>query len=188
MEEGVQTLVDDKCLHGQRGNYRLTQGMMNLRIPPTAHGVLAARIDRLAPAEKTLLQQLAVIGRECPLALVRQVIPDAQGDVYQRLTTLQDKEFLFEQPGFPDVKYVFKHALTHEVAYNSMLIERRKVLHQQTAEAIEQLFHQQLEAQYTALAHHYSNSGNTEKAIQYILKDFRTAWFAATLQEFDTSA
>lgn len=179
MEEVVQTLADEQRLYGQRGNYRLAQPVPDLRIPRTVHGVLAARIDRLPPAEKAVLQQLAVIGRECPLALVRQVILTTQSELSQLLAALQHKEFLSEQPGFSDVAYVFTHALTHEVAYHSMLIERRKVLHQQTAEAIEHLFHQQLDEHYTTLAHHYSRSGNTEKAIQYVLKDFRTAWFDA---------
>lgn len=179
MEEVVQTLADEQRLYGQRGNYRLAQPVPDLRIPRTVHGVLAARIDRLPPAEKAVLQQLAVIGRECPLALVRQVILTTQSELSQLLAALQHKEFLSEQPGFSAVAYVFTHALTHEVAYHSMLIERRKVLHQQTAEAIEHLFHQQLDEHYTTLAHHYSRSGNTEKAIQYVLKDFRTAWFDA---------
>ena len=187
MEEVVQTLVDEQILRGQRSNYRLVQPVTDLRIPPTVQGVLAARIDRLAPAEKALLQQLAVIGRECPLALVRQIIAQPEDELYHLLAALQDKGFLYEQPGFPDVEYVFKHALTQEVAYNSMLIERRKVLHQQTAAAIEQLFHHQLEEHYTALARHYSSSGNTDKAIQYLLKDFRTAWFDAAAQEFGIS-
>jgi class 3 adenylate cyclase len=188
IEEVVQTLVDEQILRGERGNYRLTQPVTNLRIPPTVQGVLAARIDRLAPAEKALLQQLAVIGRECPLALVRQVIAQSEDERHRLLSALQHKEFLYEQVGFPEVEYVFTHALTQEVAYNSMLIEHRKVLHQQTATAIEKLFHHQLEEHYATLAHHYSSSGNTEKAIHYLLKDFRAAWFDATLREFETSA
>lgn len=131
-------------------------------------GVLAARIDRLAPDEKALLQQLAVIGREFPLSLVKHVIAQPEDDLYRLLSVLQHKEFLYEQPAFPEVEYIFKHALTQEVAYNSVLVERRKALHEQTAQAIEQLFHNQLEEHYSELAHHYSRSGNTEKAIEYL--------------------
>src|SRR5262249_11010054 len=68
----------------------------------------------------------------------------------------------------PEVEYIFKHALTQEVAYNSVLIERRKTLHEQTAQAIEQLYHDRLEEHYSELAHHYSRSGNTEKAVEYL--------------------
>ena len=95
-------------------------------------GVLAARIDRLAPDEKALLQQLAVIGREFPLSLVRQVITQPEEELYRLLVLLQHKEFLYEQPAFPEVEYIFKHALTQEVAYGTVLQERRKALHEQT--------------------------------------------------------
>jgi len=142
--------------------------LRDLHIPATVHGVLAARIDRLAPEEKALLQQLSVIGREFPLSLVRQVIPQAEDDLYRLLASLQHKEFLYEQPAFPEVEYIFKHALTQEVAYNSVLIERRKALHEQTARAIEQLYGANLEEHYSDLAHHYSRSGNTPKAVEYL--------------------
>ena len=105
--------------------------------PTTVQGVLAARIDRLAPDEKALLQQLAVIGREFPLSLIRQVITQPEEELYRLLASLQRKEFLYEQPAFPEVEYIFKHALTQEVAYNSVLHERRKALHEHTAQAIE---------------------------------------------------
>ena len=115
------------------GSYRLTQRAdRRCILPPTVQGVLAARIDRLAPDEKALLQQLAVIGREFPLSLVRQVITQPEDELYRLLSSLQHKEFLYEQPAFPEVEYIFKHALTQEVAYNSVLQERRKALHEQT--------------------------------------------------------
>jgi class 3 adenylate cyclase/predicted ATPase len=139
-----------------------------LQIPPTVQGILAARIDRLTLEEKTLLQQLAVIGREFPLSLVRQVVSQSEEELYRLLAALQSKEFLYEQPAFPEVEYLFKHALTQEVAYSSVLIERRKGLHERTGQAIEQLFHDQLEEHYSELARHYSRSGNTEKAVQYL--------------------
>jgi predicted ATPase len=168
MEEVVQTLAEESVLAGERGHYQLTQHAPTLHIPPTVQGVLAARIDRLAPEEKALLQQLAVIGREFPLSLIRQVIPQPEAELYRVLAALQHKEFLYEQPAFPEVEYLFKHALTQEVAYNSVLIERRKVLHEQTGQAIEQLYPNRLEEYYDELAHHYSRSGNTEKAIEYL--------------------
>jgi predicted ATPase len=142
----------------------------DLRISPTVQGVLAARIDRLAPDEKALLQQLAVIGREFPLGLVRQVIAQPEDELSPLLSALQHKEFLYEQPALPEVEYFFKHALTQEVAYNSVLIERRKALHEQTAQAIEQLYHDRLEEYYSELAHHYRRSRNAEKAIEYLQK------------------
>src|SRR4029453_3775567 len=168
MEEVVQTLAEQGVLSGERGSYRLEKVPTELHISPTAQGVLAARIDRLAPDEKALLQQLAVIGREFPVSLIRQVIAQPEEELYGRLASLQRKEFLYEQPAFPEVEYLFKHALTQEVAYQSVLHERRKALHERTAQAIEQLYHERLEEHYDDLAHHYQRSGNREKAIEYL--------------------
>ncbi len=84
------------------GNYRLANTLPTaLHIPPTVQGILAARIDRLAPDEKALLQQLAVIGREFPVSLIRQVITQPEDELYRLLASLQRKEFLYEQPAFP---------------------------------------------------------------------------------------
>jgi predicted ATPase/class 3 adenylate cyclase len=168
MEEVVQTLAEEGVLRGERGHYRLERAPSELHISPTVQGVLAARIDRLAADEKALLQQLAVIGRHFPLSLVRQVVPQPEEALYHLLASLQRKEFLYEQPAFPEPEYTFKHALTHEVAYNSLLVERRRALHERTAQAIEALFHSRLEDHYGDLAHHYSRSGNTEKAVEYL--------------------
>jgi predicted ATPase len=166
MEEIVQELKEQGVLTvGTHGRAPLPT---DLHLPPTVQGVLAARIDRLAPDEKVLLQQLAVIGREFPLSLVRPVIAQPEDELYRILSALQRKEFLYEQPAFPEPEYVFKHALTQEVAYNSVLIERRKTLHEQTAQAIEQLYHDRIEEHYSELAHHYSRSGNAEKAVKYL--------------------
>jgi predicted ATPase len=115
-----------------------------------------------------LLQQLAVIGRQFPLSLIRQVITQPETDLYRLLASLQHKEFLYEQPAFPESEYIFKHALTQEVAYSTVLHEWRKALHEQTAHAIEQLFHDKLEDRYSDLAHHYSRSGNATKAVEYL--------------------
>jgi predicted ATPase len=168
MEEVVQTLAEEGVLSGGRGHYRLERAPTELHISPTVQGVLAARIDRLAAEEKTLLQQLAVIGREFPLGLVRQVVSQPEEALYRLLSALQHKEFLYEQPAFPEVEYIFKHALTQEVAYNSVLLERRKVLHERTAQAIEHLYRRALDEHYSDLAHHYSRSDNTQKAVDYL--------------------
>ncbi len=175
MEEVVQTLVEDGTLTGAPGQYQLTQPgptqhVLTLQLPSTVQAILAARIDRLTSDEKALLQQLSVIGREFPLSLVRQVVTQPETDLYRLLTSLQRKEFLYEQPAFPEVEYLFKHALTQEVVYNSVLIERRKALHEQTAQAMETLYSIDLEDHYSELAHHYSRSGNAQKAIEYLHK------------------
>ena len=139
-----------------------------LQIPTTVQGVLAARIDRLTPEEKALLQQLSVIGRQFPASLVKQVVSQAEIDLYRVLALLQEKEFLYEQPAFPESEYIFKHALTQDVAYGTVLQEQRKALHGKTAEAMEVIYAEKLDDHYSGLAHHYRQSENTEKAIEYL--------------------
>jgi predicted ATPase/class 3 adenylate cyclase len=168
MEEVVQTLAEEGILTGERGNYRLTHHVPTLHVPTTVQGVLTARIDRLAPAEKAFLHQLAIIGRQFPLSLVRRVVPQPEEELYRLLSSLQSKEFLYEQPAFPEPEYLFKHALTQEVAYGTVLQDRRKALHERTAQAIENLYSAKLEDHYSELAHHYSRSGNTQKAVEYL--------------------
>ncbi len=188
MEEIVQELAERGVLKQDLTvGWVVTQPTTDLHIPTTVQGVLAARIDRLAPDEKALLQQLAVIGREFPLSLIRQVIRQPEDELYHLLSALQHKEFLYEQPAFPEVEYIFKHALTQEVAYSSVLIERRKALHEQTGQAIERLYKDNLEEHYSELAHHYSRSSNTEKAIAYLgesgkLAAHRSAYLEAITQ------
>ena len=120
--------------------------------------------DRLAPEEKALLQQPASIGREFPLSLVRQVITQPEDELYHLLSSLQRKEFLYEQPAFPESEYIFKHALTQDVAYGTVLQEQRKLLHQRTGQALEALYTTTLHDHYSDLAHHYHRSGNTRKS------------------------
>ena len=168
MEEVVQTLAEEGALSGERGHYRLEITPTELHISPTVQGVLAARIDRLAAEEKTLLQQLSVIGRQFPVSLVKQVVPQSEAELYRVLSSLQAKEYLYEQPAFPESEYLFKHALTQDVAYGTVLHEHRKTLHERTGHAIETLYKEKLEDHYSDLAHHYSQSENTEKAVEYL--------------------
>jgi tetratricopeptide (TPR) repeat protein len=140
-----------------------------LKIPPTVQGILAARIDRLPADEKDLLQTLAVMGKEFKLGLVRAVVANSEGELERMLSDLQLGEFIYEQPAVGDTEYAFKHALTQEVAYSSVLVERRKLLHQRAAEGIEALFAGQLEDHLDELARHYSRSPNNAKAVKYLL-------------------
>src|SRR6266571_3472945 len=154
MEEIVQALAEQGVLtdlrrvgiaHREAGASGRSLLPTDLHIPSTVQGVLAARIDRLSTGEKSLLQTLAVIGKEFPVNLLRQVVDQPEEDLQQLLSRLQEAEFIYEQPAFPEIEYTFKHALTLEVAYTSLLLERRRVLHERTAQAIEDLFHFRLE-------------------------------------------
>ncbi|WP_166359406.1 adenylate/guanylate cyclase domain-containing protein [Pseudomonas akapageensis] len=172
MEEVVQTLVEEKLLLGDPGQYRIEQTPAALHIPTTVQGVLAARIDRLPVAEKELLQTLAVIGKEFPFSLI-QCICDGQDarrkdDLCDLLARLEAAEFIYQRPAFPEVEYSFKHALTQEVAGHSLLTERRSALHERTAQAIETLFPTRIAEYCSELAHHYRLSGNVPKAVEYL--------------------
>jgi class 3 adenylate cyclase/tetratricopeptide (TPR) repeat protein len=168
MEETVQVLLDEGALVRDGATLRLTKPIGELKIPPTVQGILAARIDRLPAGTKELLQTLAVIGREFPISLVRAVASKAEDDLERMLSDLQLGEFIYEQPAVGDSEYAFKHALTQEVAYNSVLMERRKLLHQRAAEGIEGLFAGQLEDHLDELARHYARSPNNARAVRYL--------------------
>jgi predicted ATPase len=104
--------------------------------------------------EKELLQTLAVMGREFTIGLIRRVADGSEIELDRSLAALQAGEFIHEQPAFPEVEYIFKHALTQEVAYNSVLIERRKLLHERTAEGLQTLFADSIEEHLAELAYH----------------------------------
>jgi predicted ATPase len=131
-------------------------------------GILAARIDRLPADAKELLQTLAVIGREFSLSLIRAVAAKSDDEINRLLNDLQLGEFIYEQPAVGDTEYIFKHALTQEVAYNSMLIERRKFIHERAGQALESIFAGQMDDHLDELAHHYGRSDNAEKAVEYL--------------------
>ena len=106
----------------------LTRPLTAMQLPPTVQGILAARMDRLLADDKALLQILSVIGKEFPLSLLTQVVGQPEAEVQGGLAHLQQGEFIYEQPAFPEPEYTFKHALTQDVAYNSLLLERRRAL------------------------------------------------------------
>ena len=137
LEESVRTLVETGMLVGQPGAYRLAQALQTIQVPATVQAVLAARIDRLPPEDKWLLQTAAVIGTEVPFALLQAIADLSEVDLHRGLVHLQAAEFLYETRLFPEREYTFKHALTHEVAYSSLLLERRRGLHARLVEALE---------------------------------------------------
>ena len=167
MEETAQVLFDEGALVRDGPAVKLTRSLNTLKIPPTVQGILAARIDRLQSDAKDLLQALAVIGREFPLSLIRAVMPKPDEELNRLLNNLQLGEFIYEQPAVGDTEYIFKHALTQEVSHNSVLIERRKQLHERTGMAIESLFANRLEDHLDELVHHYSRSDDVVKAVHY---------------------
>jgi class 3 adenylate cyclase/tetratricopeptide (TPR) repeat protein len=167
LEESVRTLVETGVFVGEPGAYRLAQALPTIQVPATVQAVLAARIDRLPPDEKRLLQTAAVIGTEVPLLLLQAIAELPAAALYRSLTHVQAAEFLYETQLFPDQVYTFKHALTHEVAYSSLLQERRRVLHGQIVEALETLSAERLAEQVDRLAHHAVRGAVWDKALLY---------------------
>jgi len=164
MEETVQMLFDEGSLV-HNGSVKQTRPLAELKIPPTVQAILASRIDRLPAEEKELLQTLAVIGWEFPLALVHEVTRHVEEELRRKLDNLQSAEFIYEQPAIGDLEYSFKHALTQEVVYGSVLVEKRKNLHKRVAAAIETLYQEQIDQHVSELAHHYQRSGDVERAV-----------------------
>jgi predicted ATPase len=192
LEETVRTLVETHVLAGERGQYRLTQPVQTIQVPATVQVMLAARIDRLLPEDKRLLQTASVIGKDLPFALLQAIADLPEEKLRRGLDHLQAAEFLYETGLFPDLEYTFKHALTHEVTYGGLLQERRRELHARIVDAIETLHRGRLGGEIERLAHHALRGELGEKAVHYLreaglkgvvrsaLSDAR-AWFEQAL-------
>jgi tetratricopeptide (TPR) repeat protein len=167
LEESVRTLVETGVLVGERGAYRLAHPLDTLQVPATVQALLAARIDRLPAEDKRLLQTAAIIGTEVPWPLLQAIVDTADEALYRSLAQLQAAEFLYETSLFPERAYTFKHALTHEVAYGSLLHERRRVLHARIVEALETLAGDRRDDQVERLAHHALRGEVWDKALAY---------------------
>jgi predicted ATPase/class 3 adenylate cyclase/ribosomal protein L40E len=167
MEEIVQGLFERAILI-RDGAVRITRPLSEIHIPATVEGMLAARIDLLAPREKELLQTAAVIGREFALALLEKVTELREETLRALLARLQEAEFVYEEPASEETAFIFKHALTRDVGYNSLLNEQRSSFHEKIAVTIEELYASRLEQHYSELAHHYGRGGNTKKAVQFL--------------------
>jgi class 3 adenylate cyclase len=174
IEEIYQALIEEGALV-LNGAVRITRPLNALKIPATVQAILAARVDRLPVAEKELVQTLAVIGKRFQLKLAVEVAGKSQQELIAALDKLQEREFIYEQPSQGDVEYEFKHALTQEVAYNSLLIERRKAQHERTAAAIESLYRANLDDHLSELTNHYGRSANTRKTVEYRWRSGRQA-------------
>src|SRR5262249_7709798 len=167
LEETVRTLVETQVLVGAPGTYRLARDLPTIQVPATVQAVLAARIDRLPLEAKHLLQTAAVIGHEVPLALLQAIADCSEEALHRSLTQLQGAGVLYETRLFPEREHTFKHALTHEVAYSSLLQEQRRGLHARIVAAMEDLYADPLAEQVDRLAHHALRGEVWDKAVAY---------------------
>ena len=168
IEESIRTLVETHALTGVRSAYRLTRPIQAIEVPATVQVILAARIDRLPAEDKQLLQTASVIGKDVPLVLLHAVVEAAEDAVQRGLAHLQAAEFLYETRLFPDPEYTFKHALTHEVTYGTLLQDRRKALHARIVGAIERSYPDRLPEHVERLAHHAGRGELWDKALGYL--------------------
>jgi class 3 adenylate cyclase/tetratricopeptide (TPR) repeat protein len=175
LEETVRSLVESGALTGSAGEYSLAAPLTGIQIPATVQAVLAARIDRLPADAKRVLQLASVIGRTVPLTLLRAIAETAEPDLQSALAHLQTAEFLYEARLFPEPEYAFRHALTLDVAYGSLLQESRRQLHMRIVEALERLYPERLSEYAARLAHHAFRGEVWDKALAYLNRQSETA-------------
>ena len=167
IEECVRTLVETGLLVGRRGAYSAVGELTDLEIPPTVQAVLAARIDRLSPEDKSLLQIAAVIGKDIPFPLLRAIVDEEEDVVRAGLARLRAAEFLYETQLFPVLELTFKHVLTHDVAYASLLQEHRRALHARILSVMEAMYADRLGEHTERLADHATAAGAWDRAADY---------------------
>jgi class 3 adenylate cyclase/tetratricopeptide (TPR) repeat protein len=167
IEELTRSLLERGVLVRTPEGYHLTQPVAALDLPTTVQGVLLARIDLLADELKGVLQMAAVIGRVFSYPLLAQVTPRGAA-LEQALLELEDLEFVYPTSLAPQREYSFKHVLTQEAVYNTLLRPRREASHAQIGQAVEALYADRLEEYYEVLAYHYVRSGNQDKAVEYL--------------------
>jgi len=169
LEESVRTLVETQALVGQPGAYRLTRQVDTIQISATEQAMLAARIDRLPPDDKRLLQLASVVGsRNIPFALLEAIAELSEDALRRGLKSLQSAEFIYETGLYPDLEYSFKHAHVHEVTYGGLLRERRRALHGRIVQAIERLHEDHSAGEVERLAQHAVRGELWEQAAYYL--------------------
>jgi class 3 adenylate cyclase/tetratricopeptide (TPR) repeat protein len=167
VEELTHTLLENGSIEKKDHQYVLSTKASEIQVPDTIQEIIAARMDRLEDHLKRTMQVASVVGREFAFRVLH-TITGMREELKWYLLELQGLEFIYEKSLFPELEYIFKHALTQEVAYKSLLIKRRKQIHEKIGKAIEELYRDRLEEFYEMLAHHYSRSENWEKAYQYL--------------------
>jgi class 3 adenylate cyclase/tetratricopeptide (TPR) repeat protein len=169
VEEVTKALVESGVLRPSNGSYALERPLDQVRVPDTIQEVILSRIDRLEQEAKEAIQLASVIGREFTARLLNR-ISDVEAKLDELLSQLKSLELIYEKAYFPELSYMFKHALTHDVAYSTLLMERRKGLHRLVGAAIEELYQDRLAEHSEALAHHYYEAQDWHKALEYLEK------------------
>ena len=167
MEELTHSLLENGSIQKKDHQYILTKKPSEIQVPDTIQGIIAARMDRLEENLKRIMQVASVIGRDFAFRIL-QTITGMQEELKSHLRNLQGLEFIYEKRLFPELEYIFKHVLTQEVAYNSLLLKRRKEIHEKIGQAIEEIYAERLEEFYEMLAYHFERAGVPDKAVKYL--------------------
>jgi tetratricopeptide (TPR) repeat protein len=167
IEEFIRSLKELEIIKKSDNRYRLTKDIHNLRLPSTIQDVIMARVDSLPDEAKEVLQTGASIEREFSYELIKQITGLSERELMSNLSALKDSELLYERGIYPKSIYVFKHALTQEVVYNSILRKRKKKLHEKIGNAIEELYKEHINEHYGGLSEHFILSENYEKGARY---------------------
>jgi class 3 adenylate cyclase/tetratricopeptide (TPR) repeat protein len=167
IEELVRSLAESGILEGEKGAHKLVQPVEEIEIPESVQTVIAARIDRLNPRDKGVLDAAAVVGKTFSERLLSYVVDLPESELVDALRTLVDAEFISERAVYPEAEYLFKHPLTQEVAYGSQLGDHRARVHRVAAQAIEELNRDALEGQSGVLAHHWERAGDPWRAAEW---------------------
>jgi tetratricopeptide (TPR) repeat protein len=168
IEELIKSLKDLKIIEKEDSRYRITKDIKEVAIPATVQDVIMARVDSLPQEMKGLLQTVSVVGRESSYDLIKRVTGLTEQELLSYLSVLKDSELLYERGIYPQSTFIFKHALTQDVAYDSLLLKRKKEIHEAIASAMEALYPDRLEEHYELLAYHYGCSANADKAVKYL--------------------
>jgi tetratricopeptide (TPR) repeat protein len=166
IEEVTKTLLDLGVLRRENGGYRLAKGLIEVHVPDTIQAIIMARLDRLGENGKRTVQLASVIGRQFLVRLLER-ISGLTGELEGLLRELKALEIVYEQGLLPEPAYVFKHAVIQDVAYQSLLVQRRKELHQAVGYAIEELYPDRLAEHYEELAHHFAQGEVWQKVLDY---------------------
>jgi predicted ATPase len=167
IEEFIRSLRDLKIIERKGNKYYLARVAQDVIIPSTIHDVIMARVDTLPEAAKGVLQTGSVVGREFSHDLIRRVTGLPEQELWSHLSVLKDSELLYERGIYPQSNYIFKHALTQDATYQSLLKSTRQKYHRKIAEALEKDFPGAVETQPELLAHHYTEAGVNEQAVGY---------------------
>jgi len=182
LEEVVRSLIDEGAVVLKNGEYQVTEKITQVVIPQSIHALIMTRIDKLDEATRNLVRMASVIGRNFFYRILAEVASNIE-EIDRRLDYLKEIQLIRERKRMEELEYLFKHALAQEAAYESILLKRRKELHNKVAQSIEKIFHERLHEFYGMLSYHYSMGEDLDKAEEYMIKAGEEAMKSAASSE-----